>query len=290
MMNHDSANVCWNRNLGRLLNRLISGLFVLGLFVLRLAAPVAADEVDTERAMRSLQRTTWYDSNEKTYKTPQVGSEQDEPVRSNGWLADRRKPWDWSWLDNLTLGNWTPALGEVLTRVILILLAISLLAVVAALIYYALREYLPSGRSPELRIRSLVIDPARVEDLPFQVDAVRGDPLAEAQRLMLAGRYDQAIVYLYGYMLLALDNAHRIHLLKGKTNRMYLRELQRERQRLRAIVEVTMLAFEQVYFGKHSLEADHFQAVWGQIDEFHRLLTQVTSGESDETQAEVATA
>ena len=91
-------------------------------------------------------------------------------------------------------------------------------------------------------------------------------------------------------MLLVLDNAHKIHLVKGKTNRMYLRELRREPPRLRAIMEMSMLAFEQVYFGKHSISAEHFALLWGQLDEFHQLVTEASGDKAAESGLEVAPA
>jgi hypothetical protein len=138
--------------------------------------------------------------------------------------------------------------------------------------------------------RGVEIDLARVEELPFEVRAAALDPLSEAQRLMRSGNYDAAIVYLYGYMLLALDQTRKIHLQKGKTNRMYLRELSRvEKGTLRRIVESTMLAFEQVYFGKHSLSAEHFQLLWEQVDEFNRLVHVAEPAGPEQGSMEMAT-
>ena len=88
---------------------------------------------------------------------------------------------------------------------------------------------------------------------------------------MRAGRYNEAVVYLYGYMLLALDQSRKIHLQKGKTNRMYLRELRSEMQ-LQSIVSKTMLAFEDVFFGRYEIDRGRFEMLWDQRDEFHRLV------------------
>ncbi len=88
---------------------------------------------------------------------------------------------------------------------------------------------------------------------------------------MRAGRYNEAVIYLYGYMLLALDQARKIHLQKGKTNRMYLREL-RSNEALHKIVRQQILAFEDVFFGRYDIDAARFATLWQQLDAFHRLL------------------
>ena len=144
--------------------------------------------------------------------------------------------------------------------------------VIVMLIIHSLRKYLPNPMESAKNIRGVEIDPTRVADLPFDVMPTRGDPLSEAEMLWRAGRYDEAIVFLYGYMLLALDHARKIHLQKGKTNRMYLREL-KSQPGLKRIVESTMLAFEDVFFGKHAIGRDRFELIWDQLQEFHHLLT-----------------
>jgi hypothetical protein len=252
----------------------------------------AEERVDTQRALRSLPKTTWYDSQRQEYTPPRVAAEKDTTIRMEGWKAANTKShnWQfWDWLKGLQLGQFFAGLGEFLSRAMLVLLVISLLGVAVTLLYYALRDYLPRAYPQKKIKRAIEIDPARLEDLPFDVHAAGGDPLAEARSLYESGRYNEAIVYLYGYMLLALDNARRIHLIKGKTNRMYLRELRRDPSRLRSIMEMTMLAFEQVYFGKRLLSAEHFGILWGHLDEFHALLAN-PANVADESGSEVAPA
>ena len=53
------------------------------------------------------------------------------------------------------------------------------------------------------------------------------DYLDEAQRLYRNGDYAQAIIYLFSHQLLQLDRRHWLRLVKGKTNRQYLREVRR---------------------------------------------------------------
>src|SRR5581483_12151366 len=98
-------------------------------------------------------------------------------------------------------------------------------------------------------------DADRVEALPFHVRTATGDFLAEAGRLYQAGKYSEAIVYLFSFELVELDRHHVIRLAKGKTNRQYVRET-RQRPLLRAILETTMVAFEDAFFGNKTLSRE----------------------------------
>ncbi len=239
-------------------------------------APLQLDNsnANTEKAFQSLRRTTWYDPTTKDYAPPEISPERDNEIRTTGRVAKavakQRSTSNW--------GNWFSALGRFLASffswTLVIVIAALLIIAVGALIFFMFRDYLPSRREQMGSKKGIEIDLARVEELPFEVRAASLDPLSEAHRLMRAGNFDSAIIYLYGYMLLALDQSRQIHLQKGKTNRMYLRELNRGgNASLRRIVESTMLAFEQVYFGKHSLTAEHFHALWERVEEFNHLVS-----------------
>jgi hypothetical protein len=114
-------------------------------------------------------------------------------------------------------------------------------------------------------------DVDRVEALPFQLRGAKGDFLAEARRLYEAGHYSDAIVYLFSYELVQLDKHHLIRLAKGKTNRQYLREV-RQRPTVRAILELTMIAFEDAFFGRKVLSRERFEECWQRLDEFQQEL------------------
>ena len=105
------------------------------------------------------------------------------------------------------------------------LFAIGLLTLLVLLTYYSLRDYLPERLTPQRTSPVINIDPARVAELPFEPKPTGDDPLSAAMRAMQAEDFDDAIAFLYGYLLLALDQSRLIHLQKGKTNRMYLLEL-----------------------------------------------------------------
>lgn len=112
---------------------------------------------------------------------------------------------------------------------------------------------------------------ARIEALPFSVKPGRGDLLAEARRCYEQGDYRQAMIYLFSFELVELDRRSLIRLAKGKTNRQYLRELG-SRRAVRELVEQTMTAFEDVFFGGLALSRERFELSFTRVDEFSRLI------------------
>jgi hypothetical protein len=100
--------------------------------------------------------------------------------------------------------------------------------------------------------------------------------MAQARRHFEAGEFAQAIIYLYSYQLIQLDRHQLIRLTKGKTNRQYVREL-RSRRELRDVLFRTMVVFEEVFFGHHSLSRERFESCWRRMDEFHQHLAQAAA-------------
>ena len=121
------------------------------------------------------------------------------------------------------------------------------------------------------------VRPARaegaVEQLPFSTPERAIDFLAEAQRLGEQGNREQAIVYLYAYLLRQLDNRQIIHLQKAKTNRQYLAELGSEPS-VRTIVATIAGVFEAVFFGGKSLPADRWSRCWRDVQALDAVLAQ----------------
>ena len=111
----------------------------------------------------------------------------------------------------------------------------------------------------------------RVEALPTAVARNRDDLLAAARHCYRQGNFREAIIYLFSYQLLQLDRSQLIRLAKGKTNRQYLRELGR-RLVLRSLLEKTMVAFEEVFFGNRSISRARFESVWSALDQFEALV------------------
>jgi hypothetical protein len=129
------------------------------------------------------------------------------------------------------------------------------------------------GRSRRLDRREpdRISDPLRVEALPFMAERPREDLLGEARRHYQAGNYSEAMIYLFSYELVQLDKSALIQLAKGKTNRQYLREAGQVRQ-LRILLELTIVTFEDVFFGRRPLDRSGFEACWDRLDEFENLV------------------
>jgi uncharacterized protein DUF4129 len=144
---------------------------------------------------------------------------------------------------------------------------------VAALIAWAfLRNETTQTQGASVVTASREVD--RVEQLPFALKRASGDFLADARRLAEEGNYSEAIIYLYSHLLVELDKHHVIRLAKGKTNRQYLRET-RSRPVLAGILETTMLAFEDVFFGHYPLEREAFEECLGQVRTFEAELSKL---------------
>lgn len=226
-------------------------------------------KIDSESALKRI-TGSWYDSDSGDYRTPSHSKPIDDSIRQHGWLGTNKPPppakttTPWSW-GNLGLDS------ELFGWIVFGTLGTALLIGLLTIAYYYFGDYVPAFQRKTTAKDAIKVDMTKVEDLPFEVSATNDDPLSHAEALMLAGRYNEAVVYLFGYMLLALDQSRKIHLQKGKTNRMYLRELRNE-QELQSIVNKTMLAFEDVFFGRYDIDRARFEMLWQQRDDFHRLV------------------
>lgn len=235
----------------------------------------AADQVpDADKALKRFPDVRWYDEAAGGYKPPVLVDPTDNPLRTEGWRTPPQAAYSWDWMDNWNWNwNWFPSgAGTALGWFVYSLAIIVFVAIVGFLVWFLVRDYLPGIRHQGIASKQIKIDLARVEDLPFEAKLDMGDPLAAAMALKARADYDAALIYLYGYMLLALDGQRHIFLQKGKTNRMYLREI--ASVKLGEITHMCMLAFEDSYFGKHATTQERFQAIWEQVDNFNQLAAQ----------------
>ena len=182
--------------------------------------------------------------------------------------ANRRSKWTGKKAKTSTRtgGRAAAGLGEALQ-----VLGLAALVVFIGIIAWLIARAFLKNEVTETKV-SKVIETSRdvdkVQALPFQIRQPAGDFLAEAQRLYAAGEFSEAVIYLYSHLLVQLDRHHVIRLAKGKTNRQYLRET-RSRPVLREILDQTMIAFEDVFFGDHELSREQFEACWQRLDRFH---------------------
>ena len=151
-----------------------------------------------------------------------------------------------------------------------------MLAVLASLSHPGLSE------SRSLRREKFAIHRGRTTSRPAGSPASRtlplpkGDLWSEIERLYQAGDYNRAIVYLYAFQLIKLDQHQCIRLAKGKTNRVYVQELS-SRPELQGLLARTMIPFESVFFGGHPLDRQAFEACWREAETFRRLVEQAVA-------------
>ena len=115
----------------------------------------------------------------------------------------------------------------------------------------------------------------RVEQLPIPIRRPAGDLLSEARYHYEQGNFREAIVYLYSHELVELDRQQMIHLARGKTNRQYLREL--KTRRLRDLLELTVVTFEDAFFGQLDIGRQRFEACWNRLNDFNAMLRGATA-------------
>lgn len=238
-----------------------------------------------QRAMETLKGRSWYDSKNLAYRPPEVSRQFDSPIRVNGW--EWVPPAPKTTAPGRAWGNWNWSLFDGgISVFVWLCLGIGLL-VLALILAGSSMKFWSQPKKLSRQANAIAIDPARVVDLPFEARDEMQDPLQAARRMAEGGDYDGAVQFLYGYMLLALDRAGQIVLHRGKTNRMYMFELSGQR-RLRELLQPAMLAFEDVFFGRHPIDRTRFTQLWNNLDAFHNELAPVMQGR--EMATEVASA
>ena len=226
------------------------------LFAISVTPAWAEDDDSVSSAQEALDRSfggfPWYESADDDVRRIDV-----EPtrVRSGGWAPD----WSFPTIPTMSLFVW-----------------IVIGMVVALLLYALLRSFLRRDfeESPQrVHQTPTITDIDRVEALPFAVRRPHADLLAEARRHYEQGEFGEAMVYLYSHFLVQLDRHHVIHLTKGKTNRQYVQETN-ARPPLRDILESSMVVFEDVFFGKHTISRTRFESCWFRVDQFNQHVQQ----------------
>lgn len=213
-------------------------------------------------AFRRSARYPWYDRETDNFRRVNVDPPQNIAGKRNSrWELGES---NWKWKFNFGLFSDASGIISVIMYVLLAGLVVVLLIVIIRMASKAIPDVPPAITN------DLTFDSARVGDLPFHFDGETVDLLPMAEQMRAQGKFGQAIVYLFSYQLLHLDHNRLIRLTKGKTNRQYVREL-RPNQDLQRILEQTMVAFEDVFFGEHSLTGDRFEGCWTLLNSFHQL-------------------
>ncbi len=231
--------------------------------------PPPPDPVEsTKDALSSGSRFPWYDRQNDSVRRLNIVPRVPPDDRGQKWNSIPIQPKPTS-SNPITLPRLN-LFGGILQWLGLTALIV-LLGIIAYLIATSFLKDEVSSGSSDRKVVEVRRDADRVEALPFKVRAATTDFLAEARRLYDAGQYSEAIIYLFSYQLVELDRNHVIRLSKGKTNRQYLREA-RPRPLLAGVLETTMIAFEDAFFGNKSLSRDTFEQSWTRLNDFRQEL------------------
>jgi hypothetical protein len=225
------------------------------------------------RALSAGPSFPWYDKQQDDLRPVHVQPPRESALnRGSRWQAAPEDPQrDSSWLTSIV-----NALAQGLRWLGLIGL-IALLVALAVLLARAFLMREEKGSDDQQAARGLSpLEADRIDNLPFSIAHPPTDLLAEAQRCYQQGDLNQAMIYLFSYQLLALDRHDLIRLTRGKTNRQYLAELAAQ-PGLQQLLRPSMVAFEEVFFGKHRLTRDRFERCWQNLDTFHKDLQRLVT-------------
>ncbi|MDO4551099.1 MAG: hypothetical protein Q4C96_07595 [Planctomycetia bacterium] len=169
-------------------------------------------------------------------------------------------------------------------------------------IFYWVKNMLGNMRSGKTSIMEKEEVKRRTEALPEEIQTENGDYARLAEEAYARGDYRLAIIYLFAFQLLKLDEYHRIHLLKGRTNRQYQKalrhslkkqftdhreaisvnaseearlQLEKYRQlgsKLEHIFSETMILFEEIFYGNHVPKQDKVEWCFIHLNHFQEIL------------------
>lgn len=248
-------------------------------------------ESDTgERALRRGTSPVWveYESEEATVPGQQL-KRNDYSDRHDSIFKDSGTSWWTRWLESLrgsgtgngALSDFFSWIAEVWRFLIFTLLAIILIT----LLFFLFRSEMFQAFIGRRRISNFEEDieqqRAKVSDLPFEIEQPLVGLRAQAERLRNLGDYSKAIVYLYSYLLVELDQANCIRLERGKTNGVYMRELA-SWNALSSYMKPTVRLFELAYFGRREIDRGSFESLWSKITSFEETLAQIRAGKLSE--------
>ena len=257
--------------------RKCSALWMVVFFILMQFSPIgtwvsAAQQDDAVERVKEIlddnASSSWYDSTADDYHIPDDFKKRDPAGRMSSWRRNVSTNGTGNGVGNSpfwsALGAWLLVASPYLIGLLLLLLGVLL-----AFWFLKPEMFFKAARKNDFSSRA--IDLERIVDLPFSVESEKFDPLKEIEKCMAAGEFERATIYLFAYQLLQLDANRKIVLQRGKTNRTYLREL-RKHSEIKTIVEPTMLAFEDVFFGRYRMTKEKFLENWKRLEQFHQLL------------------
>lgn len=266
-------------------------LIALGLAALPARGKVFAQvptEPNAPPATGVLDDTSWYDSDTGKIIPMKVREVTDDSVnRHSRWLPKAKKVPKPA---QTTSGTTTTGTGSGLFGTDLslgnvfgwLLLVLMICVVVGVLVYAFSKAEIDLGESKSKSDGDEGETPdaqtiERMKHLPAELRRTDVNLRSEAERLMKAGQFDQAIILLFGHQLLLLDHAGLLRLSRGKTNGRYVRETRGADRDCGDWLRLTATNFEKSYFGRHEITAEEFTALW----RFNELLEQRVARRSE---------
>jgi hypothetical protein len=244
-------------------------LFLLMCCQSAVAAAGLDDPVEAgRRALRARGDYPWYDEEADSIRRVDVQPPEDAAAhRGSNWQAQTVAPRNYSGGSTFWDVFWVTVKWLLWTLLLVLLIGLVVL-LIRAFVRREEQLVIDESDAQSIETRS---EADLIESLPFDVKRPDTDLLGEAKRQYAEGNFDEAVIYLFSYQLVQLDQHHQIRLARGKTNRQYLREV-RQRPDLLDILESTMVAFEDVFFGRHALSRSRFEECWSRLDNFHQRL------------------
>ena len=255
----------------------------LAFFWLAWNTPSAYPQIGRLNDQDVLQRGTnsqWVDVQEQEVQFEATPLSRDNLVSRDGWTQNESSNSFWSWLfgnnstrsrnttsstTNSTSTSWDDfweAASKFFSYLLWIALAIGALWLIIWLSKnQELAVWFNRRKKRTHQTEDVLAQQARYSDLPVEIEKGLLGLRAQAAEYRDQGDYSRAIVFLFSYLLVELDQAQLIALAKGKTNYRYLRELNGHRDlqsRLRDVVSL----FEAAYFGRRTLTKEQFDTVW----------------------------
>jgi len=245
----------------------------------------ATPDDQTSPTGNALRTTPWFDAETNNLKPIDVKPQTDDSLNRNSRWLPKPKPVKRSSSTSSnknttannqattatasTTGNGLFNTGLNLQNLLgWIALGLIVIAGVGVIFYVLSQADLRSNELVKNRNRVLSGKPPdeqtleRMKHLPEELRRTDVNLRSEAQRLMQASQYDQAIILLFAHQLLLLDRVGALRLSRGKTNRKYIRETRATNPQVANCLEATVESFERSYFGRHKLTRTEFSDIW----------------------------
>ncbi|MFG0287722.1 MAG: hypothetical protein ACF8CQ_06095 [Rhodopirellula sp. JB044] len=225
--------------------------------------------------------SVWYDAETNEVRAIELQDTRvDTKNRDSRWLNRPTPPPKPPAAPTPTASWWGDiSFGNIIGWLLLACLVVGLVALLMYVFANSSFDFRPDTLSQSM-VHSRTLDEQtkqRISELPAELRDTNVNPRSELERLIAAGDYDRAIIYLYGHQLLMLDRAGHLRLSRWKTNKQYVRESKQTDQEIGLQLNQTVDAFEHSYFGRHALSRERFEDLWQNNLQIEKALN-VTGG------------